>query len=134
LFIYIDEAHACDEWPLGTHSLTKKHVTIEDRIAAAKEFLEKTKFPFPTVVDTIQNDFNEKFAVWPERYYIFQRDETSVIGMPTDRGYVRAEMKVMLENHFVKEKSRAEFAYSMTRVQDSHVDATHAREQQEKFI
>jgi len=106
LFVYISEAHACDEWPLGDHVVTKKHVTIQDRIKAAQEFLTKTNFPFPTYCDNIDDKFNELYAAWPERYYILQRGFVSLVGMPTERGYDRNEMKVALESHLVTERER----------------------------
>jgi hypothetical protein len=68
--IYIAEAHAQDEWPLGRRVCLNQHKTIEDRIAAAKYYTETFGCEFPVLVDTMENQFDREYAVWPERFFI----------------------------------------------------------------
>jgi len=37
LMVYIKEAHAIDEWPLGNHCVVKQHKSLEERINIAKK-------------------------------------------------------------------------------------------------
>ena len=65
LVVYVMEAHAKQEWPLGTtRSSIGQHKTIEERIAAANAHRTKniTLLNFPFVVDTMDNIFYEKFG------------------------------------------------------------------------
>jgi hypothetical protein len=36
----------------------------------AKTFIEQYDWPIPTFVDTLDNDFNDKYAAWPDRAYL----------------------------------------------------------------
>jgi len=69
LAIYIAEAHASDEWPLGNFTNVKRHRTLEDRIAAAKQMQERG-LRLTLLVDTIANEFDAKYACWPDRFYL----------------------------------------------------------------
>ena len=72
MFVYIREAHASDEWPLGEIVKIQRNRTLEDRLAAARQFVEASPdFPYQVVVDDIGNGFDESFCAWPERYYLF---------------------------------------------------------------
>jgi hypothetical protein len=57
--IYISEAHAKDEWPLGTKFSWDQPKTIEERTAIAKKFQEETKYKIPLYVDTIEGSFEK---------------------------------------------------------------------------
>ena len=73
LVVYVMEAHAAQEWPLGiTRSSIGQHKTIEERIAAANAHRTKniTLLNFPFVVDTMDNIFYEKFGAWPETHLV----------------------------------------------------------------
>ena len=78
LTIYIEEAHARDEWWLpeapGAHEggkgCIRNHRTIEERIQAAKKFITDLNFPCEMVCDSFDEDINDKFGAWPERLYI----------------------------------------------------------------
>jgi len=98
--IYLAEAHANDEWPLGKKVCITKHKTIEERINVAKNFQTEYNFELPILVDEIENTFDYHYGAWPERYYMF--DETGRIckaGFPTTEfGYDRKEITQWLEN------------------------------------
>jgi hypothetical protein len=36
----------------------------------AKTFIDEYNWPIPTLVDTIDNDFNNKYGAWPDRAYM----------------------------------------------------------------
>jgi hypothetical protein len=44
-----------------------QHKSQEDRLAAARRLKEETGIALPVFVDRMDNNFNLKFATWPER-------------------------------------------------------------------
>jgi len=86
LTVYILEAHAVDEWPLGNEVQIKQHQTLEERISAAKRFITHYDFTVPLVVDSIDNSFNNVFAAWPERFYIINEGKLAYIAHPGVNG------------------------------------------------
>jgi len=70
VFVYLFEAHATDEWPLGDAVVVNQHQTLEDRIAAAKLLQDKYHAECDIYVDSMDNSFNDIYAAWPERFYI----------------------------------------------------------------
>jgi len=84
--VYILEAHSFNEWPLGNAIKINQHKTLEDRIAAAKSFIEAYQFSVPLVVDGIENPFNSIFAAWPERFFITHNRKLVYISHPGVNG------------------------------------------------
>jgi len=84
LTIYIEEAHASDEWRLPESKVEVEdrtaisvHKSIEDRIAAASLFVAKRKFPKDDkgmdmwlVCDSMEGQVNDRYDAWPERLYV----------------------------------------------------------------
>lgn len=102
MMVYISEAHATDVWPLGNTVCVNEHKCIEDRIKAAKEFIvEERKNKIPLFVDTMSNQFDEKFMAWPERFYIIQGNVFKFVAQPSkeDKGFDRTEIIWWLENY-----------------------------------
>ena len=70
IFVYLQEAHADDIWPLGFDITNPK--TIDERKQNCTSLLNK----FPALqahldgvfVDNMNNDFNCLTGVWPEAY------------------------------------------------------------------
>jgi len=88
--VYIAEAHAQDEWPLGKKVCVMKHKTIEDRLSVARAFQKDYDFQIPILVDLIDNNFDELYSSWPERFYIIDGFKMSLVGFPsTEFGYDR---------------------------------------------
>eukprot|EP01050_Picozoa_sp_SAG11_P027668 SAG11_NODE_7098_length_1194_cov_1.010046_2_plen_158_part_00 len=104
LFVYVMEAHASDEWPLGLRrSTTPQHRDIEARCTAAKCFrARKTRSNLQcgdtlvhdwqgepadvkaaaTVswfVDTMANEFYHAFGAWPEGHIVVGTDGTLLL-------------------------------------------------------
>jgi hypothetical protein len=67
--VYIAEAHASDEWPLGNFTNVKRHRTIADRLDAAKQMVARG-LRLPLVCDSIDDSFDGKYACWPDRFYL----------------------------------------------------------------
>jgi hypothetical protein len=77
VFIYIQEAHASDEWPIQQLEIEiHQHQTIEERMIAAERFIKDFNVPhdIPFLVDGMSNDFNNKYASWPFRFWVLKKD------------------------------------------------------------
>jgi len=74
LTIYVKEAHAADQWKIGNVTSINQHKTTEERMKAAKLMINCMQWKIPTIVDTIDNEFEELFSVWPERFVLLQND------------------------------------------------------------
>eukprot|EP01035_Chromulina_nebulosa_P018783 gene18783-24550_t len=77
LTIYIEEAHAVDEWHLPDApdvkkgiAIIKAHQNLNDRLTAAKTFISCKKFVCETVVDSWASNIVDRYEAWPERLYI----------------------------------------------------------------
>jgi len=82
LCVYIMEAHATDQWPLGRFSKRSQHKTLQDRLDAANQFKAETNFKPTLVVDDIDNPFNSIYAAWPERGWIILQGHISYLSDP----------------------------------------------------
>jgi len=71
LAVYITEAHAVDEWPMGTEiSVCSQPKNSPDRIALANSYRQQFHLEVPLLVDAIDNQFEKTFAAWPFRFFI----------------------------------------------------------------
>ncbi len=78
LTIYIEEAHAADEWILPESKVETEmntsinvHTTIDDRIAAARLLQSKRNIPLLDLVcDCMEGNIADRYGAWPERLYI----------------------------------------------------------------
>jgi hypothetical protein len=78
LTCYIEEAHAKDEWHFPNSAVTLDfnaeiavHRSIDERIAAAKLFKERTKTHCLEVVcDSMEGHLVQRYDAWPERLYV----------------------------------------------------------------
>jgi hypothetical protein len=62
------------------------HTCIEDRIEMANEFITEFNWDIPTVVDTIDDNFNRIYASWPDRAYIIYDKKIAYISMIPENG------------------------------------------------
>lgn len=88
--IYLCEAHAKDQWPLGRHVQVEQHKTIHDRIRTATNFMTQTGYALPMVVDCMGNDFMWRYFAHPERFFVFENGKLSFKAQP-DGAYYRLE-------------------------------------------
>lgn len=78
LTIYIEEAHAVDEWRLpesevdvtGEVANITVHQSITERISAAKHLVNTRKLNLEVVCDSMNGDVVDSYEAWPERLYI----------------------------------------------------------------
>jgi len=71
--VYICEAHASDEWPVGaTISRATQPKTIKDRLQLALQFKSEKRLTLPLFIDTTDNQFQKEYSAWPFRYYVIQ--------------------------------------------------------------
>jgi len=105
LCVYIAEAHAQDEWPIsscrfnnGTVVSYNQHKTVEERIAAASDFVAKFDFELPVVVDDISNPFERGYAPWPIRFFVLQKGKVEYIAEPKNCSYDISHLRLWLLN------------------------------------
>jgi len=91
-FIYIAEAHAQDEWPIGnqffrsdTSSLFQTH-SLEARRKTAQTLLEQFPLEIPIWIDDpLTNQFQNNYSPWPLRWYVIdEKGILSFIGQSQD--------------------------------------------------
>lgn len=91
LTVYILEAHAIDEWPVGDGygklKGFKQPQTIEERLRIAKEFVGDFTYDVPMVADSMLNLFDSHFACWPVRYYILWKGRVYYKAQPNAEEY-----------------------------------------------
>lgn len=68
LFVYIEEAHASDEWPIGSKTIINQHQTNNDR----KDCLLKFTQTYPWIEQIfvcsyakVESKISKSFNVWP---------------------------------------------------------------------
>ena len=49
-------------------------MTLPQRLAIANDFVKRSSFPFPLLVDDMDNAADAIYAGWPERLYIIAAD------------------------------------------------------------
>ena len=81
--IYIAEAHACEEWPVGDEhndgacSMSQAK-TLGGRREAARHFARELAWPFEIYVDSMEDTFESTFAAWPVRFFIIHTDGATI--------------------------------------------------------
>jgi hypothetical protein len=75
LTIYIVEAHAQDEWPVGDPLHITQPISDPERCGVARQFAHDYKLRLPLLVDSIENSFSEQYAAWPIRFFVLQQNE-----------------------------------------------------------
>ena len=68
--VYVAEAHAGDEWPIGWRcSIPQTSGNAAARAAAAALFVAETGSTLPMALDTPDDAFDAAYASWPLRAY-----------------------------------------------------------------
>jgi len=103
--VYIKEAHPTNEWQMSSNE--KEGVcyaqpkSLADRVAIARDFVQRSEYAIPMLVDPIENPADELYAGWPERFYIV--DEKGIIaykGATGPFGFEPDEVEDWLEARF----------------------------------
>ena len=101
LTIYIEEAHALDEWPIGSRIAYAQPKSDADRLSIARDFIDATGYRLPMLVDPVStgNPFSRLYAPWPIRFYIVDRHNTfSYIAAPVDCSFSLNEISQALDD------------------------------------
>ncbi|CAF1196461.1 unnamed protein product [Adineta steineri] len=71
LAIYIAEAHARNEWPVGkTISCIDQPTTLAERLNNAQQFKKNFNFEMSMLVDNMDNTFHITYGSWPFRFFV----------------------------------------------------------------
>jgi len=80
ILVYVTEAHADDEWPIGSrynsYPCVKQPRTLAERFNVATQFVEHFGVDVkatPVLLDNPERSdpFEATYAVWPIRFYVF---------------------------------------------------------------
>jgi len=108
LTIYIEEAHARDEWwlPYSPEASTRRsvyaHKNIGERLQAANRFVNDTGFPLELVCDSFDGNVVDRYRGWPERLFIIVDGVVVYRGGEGPFGYKLIEVEQWLEKHYGK--------------------------------
>jgi hypothetical protein len=98
--IYIEEAHAIDEWPIGERIPVKQHQNISQRREIAQKMVSDKMIQLPVLLDSMNQDFEREFAAWPARYFVIYQGRVELIAVPKNCLYQPAEIRQCLEQIF----------------------------------
>lgn len=82
LIVYCQEAHASDEWPIGSIYQIKQHKTLDDRFSSAKLFIKNFDYKGKLLVDKMNNKFQTEYSSWPTKYYLIKNGKIEYISHP----------------------------------------------------
>ncbi len=107
LHIYIEEAHAVDEWILpesvvmksGEVADIKAHVTLADRTAAARLLVKNRSVLGEMMCDSMEDNVSDRYGAWPERLYILIDGVIVYQGGIGPFDYKLAEVQTWLETN-----------------------------------
>jgi hypothetical protein len=69
--VYLSEAHAKDEWPLGSIiSNSNAPTNLQGRMKEAVSMIENTGLKMPILVDGMDDLFGTTYSAWPLRYFV----------------------------------------------------------------
>jgi hypothetical protein len=112
--IYIEEAHARDEWwlPSSPEAADRRsiaaHRCVEDRLQAARRFLAHSAGAFPSLggsdapllCDSMAGHAVDRYGAYPERLYIVQGGRVVYQGGKGPFGYKLPEVQRWLADRF----------------------------------
>lgn len=76
-YVYVREAHPKDGWVVAPrYSVIDDPKTLAARIAAAARFETLTNYPFPILVDNLEDEAASRFGAWPNRFFVIETDGT----------------------------------------------------------
>jgi thiol-disulfide isomerase/thioredoxin len=77
-FVYIEEAHARDVWPLASNErdgvVYRTPLDMSERNGLANTCAKAMKIEFPMLVDDLDNNVAQAYTAWPTRFYVVDRD------------------------------------------------------------
>ena len=91
--VYIEEAHALDEWPMGDGAPSSEFKgimqpqSIPERAKAAQLLKDDLKYDVPVILDNMENEVRIKYACWPVRFYILDDEKVRYKAQPVEYRY-----------------------------------------------
>jgi hypothetical protein len=71
--VQINEAHSL-KWKIGRYHPLPQH-SFEDRLNRANQFVMDEKVPYPTYVDGWNDEYDNTYHAWPDRYFLVDKDK-----------------------------------------------------------
>lgn len=102
--VYVAEAHAADEWKLGSELCYLQPKTLEQRLRIAKDFIANEKFAQTLVVDLMNNNAAAAYNAIPERIFVIQDGKIVYSGGRGPHSYLLSEAGYWLEQSFPNAK------------------------------
>ena len=108
LCVYIEEAHATDEWPIssarynnGQVCSIKQPKTNPERYDIVRKFKENFNVQMPIAFDSpeLNNPFEQNYAPWPLRLFVIRNDKIDFVASPQDCTYDISKLSEYLETH-----------------------------------
>jgi len=91
--VYIEEAHAVDEWPMGDGAKGSDFKAIvqprslSERAQAAQLLVTDLDYEVPLVLDNMENEVRVKYACWPLRFYVIDEEQVWYKAQPSKYRY-----------------------------------------------
>jgi len=102
--VYLSEAHARNQWPVGSSvSEDDAPTTLQDRMKLARKMIKKTGLRIPIVVDDMDDSFGLTYSAWPLRYYVLGANgDLLYIAQPdpVSRLFEVEDLKCWMEEYF----------------------------------
>jgi hypothetical protein len=102
VFVYIEEAHAVDEWPIREAPREfKQHRTLAERLTAARALQSDCALDprITLLADGMDNSFNARYASWPFRFWVIRDQHIQFKPMPNDAKYDVNELELWLREN-----------------------------------
>lgn len=69
--VYMREAHAMDEWPMGNHVQVSQATTLSERAETARSFVAASGLEVDSVVvDGLDDGFMRLLSAHPQRFFV----------------------------------------------------------------
>ncbi len=101
-FVYIEEAHASNVWPLQSNAKDKivyaAHTDMGERTQVANTCALSMKIRFPMLVDDMGDSVDKAYAAWPTRIYVVDTEGLVAFkSRPGPFGFEAAPLRAALE-------------------------------------
>lgn len=97
--VYLREAHATDEWPMGNHVQVKQARCFQERALAASQFVTATNLTVTSIfVDNEEDKFMHLLSAHPQRFFVIDcQGVLRLKAAPVEGGYDISEVGETLE-------------------------------------
>lgn len=104
--VYVEEAHAVDEWPISSGRYNggrgavcvRQPRTRAERVALARQMVTDFNVTLPVLVDAPEdgNPFEKAYAPWPLRLYVIHGGKMRYIAEPEECTYSLADLRTFV--------------------------------------